>query len=53
MIVDIGVIGGKGLYVLISCDYPRVKKKRESFITQHSKCARNYAEQSETVQIIE
>ena len=37
------------LHVLIHCEYPGVKKKRESFMTQYSKCARSYPEQSETV----
>ena len=41
------------LHVLIHCDYPKVKEKRESFMTQYSKYARDYAEQSETVQIRE
>ena len=41
------------LHVLIHCDYPRVKYKTESFLTQYSTYARNYAEQSETRQIRE
>ena len=41
------------LHVLIHCVYPAVKKKRESFWVQYSTYARNYVEQSETVQIRE
>ena len=39
------------LHVLIHCDYPAVKKKREFFLAQYSTYTRNYAEQSETVHI--
>ena len=39
--------------VFIHCDYPGVKKKRESFLGLYSTYAQNYAEQSETGQIRE
>ena len=41
------------LHVLIHCDYPAVKRKRESFLSQYCTYARNYATKSETVQIRE
>ena len=41
------------LHVLIHCDYPEVKRKRESFLSQYCTYARNYATKSETVQIRE
>ena len=41
------------LHVLIHCDYRAVKRKRESFLAQYCTYARNYAKQSETVQIRE
>ena len=41
------------LHVLIHCDYPAVKRKRESFLSQYCTYARNYAKKSETVQIRE
>ena len=41
------------LHVLIHCDYPGVKKMRESFLAQYSIYARNYMEQSEAEQVKE
>ena len=41
------------LHVLIHCDYPAVKRKRESFLSQYCTYARNYTKKSETVQIRE
>ena len=41
------------LHVLIHCDYPAIKRKRDSFLSQYGTYARNYAKKSETVQIRE
>ena len=41
------------LHILIHCIYPAVKRKRDSFLALYFTYARNYAKQSETVQVRE